>query len=198
MSYKPCSRSEGLAGLIVILGSPGSGKSTLATMLSEKICCDYIDVGVIVRERGMILGRDDERDALIIDEDAVRSLLLELVEEKRCLVVETVAPGAIPRDKVLLAVAVRCDPRVLTERLKQRGYSKRKIRENLEYEALDGSLFDALEIAPKDRVIEVDGCSSPPEKALREILESLKGSKRKIGRFNWSRRFMEMLESEEI
>ncbi len=67
-------------------------------------------------------------------------------------------------------VVLRAAPRVLRQRLAERGWSPAKIAENVEAEALDVILVEALEL--NDRVREIDGTDMTPEQvaaAVREI-----------------------------
>ncbi len=185
---------SGPSGLIVVIGAPASGKSTLCRRLAEVLGCRHINVGDIAKDRGYTLGRDEERDTLILDEDNIREEISRILRVEKCLVIETISPYAIPQENVILVVVVRCKPSVLLERLKSRRYSSLKIRENLEYEAIDGPLQDALEIAEWDRIIQVDGCRSDLDNEIENILMKLEG--KSVGRrFNWTNDFMSLLES---
>ncbi len=181
------------SGLIVVLGAPASGKSTLCRRLAEVMGCPHINVGDLAKERGYTLGKDEERDTLILDEDSIRREISKILEREGCLVVETISPYAIPPSDVILVVVVRCKPSILLERLRSRGYNHLKIRENVEYEAIDGPLQDALEIAGWDRIIQVDGCGGDLDREIEHVLMKLEG--REISRrFDWTEDFMSILE----
>ncbi len=191
--YKHFSRD--LHGIIVVIGAPGSGKTTLAKRLASEIGCDYLNVGSLAKERGFILGMDHERGSFILDEELISNEIRKLVDDK-CLIVETISPNAVPKDLVIIAVAIRCLPSLLLERLRSRGYSTNKIRENIEYEVIDGPIYDALLITERDKVVEVDGCESELDNEIRVILDFLRGERgRELGRFNWSSDFMSIIDS---
>ncbi len=181
------------SGLIIVIGAPASGKSTLCRRLAEVLGCRHINVGDMAKERRYILGRDEERDTLILDEDSIREEISRILRAEECLVVETISPYAIPQEDVILVVVVRCRPSVLLERLELRGYRPLKIRENVEYEAIDGSLQDALEIAEWDKIVQVDGCSGDLDREVEHVLMKLEG-KDVSRRFNWTDDFMSLLE----
>ncbi|MEM2189241.1 MAG: AAA family ATPase [Candidatus Korarchaeum sp.] len=170
----------------MVLGAPGSGKTAVAKALSERLNCAYLNVGDLALEKGFIIERDVERDSYVMDEDKVREEISGILEKTSCLVIETISPYAIPKERVSLVVVVRCRPSLLLRRLRERGYSGRKIRENVEYEAIDGPLFDAMEIS--DRVLEVDGC----EGTLEDELEVAISGKRR--RFDWTQDFLSILD----
>ncbi len=181
------------SGLIVVLGAPASGKSTLRQRLAEVLGCHHISVGDLAKEKGYILGRDEERDSLILDEDSIREEISSILQLEECLIVETISPYAIPPDDVVLVVVVRCRPSILLERLRSRGYNHPKIRENVEYEAIDGPLQDALEIVDSNKIVQVDGCGGDLDREIEYVLMKLEG--RDISRrFNWTEDFMSILE----
>jgi adenylate kinase len=59
-----------------------------------------------------------------------------------------------------VAWVVRCDPDALRPRLESRGYAASKVRENLEAEALDIILAEAVDSCP--RVVQRDGTRRTP------------------------------------
>lgn len=186
--------SKDLKGIIVVIGAPASGKTTIAKTLSEILNCKYINAGELAIERGFLLGEDQVRRSLILDEDPIKEEILSLLKENGCLIVETISPGVIPREKVVAVVAVRCRPSILVKRLRDRGYPSEKIRENLEYEVIDGPLYDGMEISSEDRIIEVDGCEGNLRDELGKIMKFLMGERFKLGTFNWMRDFMKLLD----
>ena len=61
------------------------------------------------------------------------------------------------------SIVLRLSPRELEPRLENRGYLPEKIRENLEAEALDVILVEAVELS--DRVDEIDTTGRSPQEA---------------------------------
>ncbi|MGB0653340.1 MAG: hypothetical protein ACPGQL_09090, partial [Thermoplasmatota archaeon] len=66
------------------------------------------------------------------------------------------------------AWVLRCDPRVLRGRLEARGYPPGKVTENLEAEALDLILMEALD--SDARVVQVDVTERSPADAVEALL----------------------------
>jgi len=186
--------SAGLRGVIAVLGAPASGKTTIARRLSQVIGCGYVDAGELAKEGGLSLGMDEERGSLIINEEAVRERIEDILSGEGCLIVETVSPHVIPTELLVLVVVVRCRPSILLSRLRARGYPGPKIRENVEYEAVDGPIYDALEIADEGRVVEVDGCEGNLESEVELVMRAI-GGKGVLGRFNWAEDFMSILDT---
>ena len=54
---------------ILVTGTPGVGKTTFSQMLAEELGFTHINVGEIVRERGLHDGRNEEFDSLELNED---------------------------------------------------------------------------------------------------------------------------------
>lgn len=172
----------------MVLGAPGSGKTVVAKALSERFKCAYLNAGELALKKDYIIERDVERDSYVIDEGKVREEISGILEEVPCLVVETINPYVIPKGRVSLVVVVRCRPSLLLRRLRERGYSPRKVRENVEYEAIDGPLFDALELASEERIFQVDGC----EGILEDELDRF--PRERSRRFDWTQDFLSILE----
>lgn len=90
-------------------------------------------------------------------------------------------------------VLLRCDPLVLVERLRARGWSEAKVRENVEAEALDvlaAEVMDAAE-ATGARAVEVDVTGLSVDAAAEKVWgiveggpQALKGAS--VGTARWS------------
>jgi adenylate kinase len=89
-------------------------------------------------------------------------------------------------------VVIRTHPKIIGERLSERGYPKKKISENVEAELVDVCLVEAID--KHENVIEVDATNKSPEEVASEILELLnKGIKRKIGIVDWTEVYDEII-----
>jgi adenylate kinase len=135
-----------------ITGTPGTGKSSAADELARR---GYPVVHLSETVEGYSLGRDPERDTLVIDEERWA---------REFTPVEGFAEGhlahLLPCD---LVVILRCRPDLLLSRLRARGYREEKCRENAEAEALDVCLIETLERHPPERVLEIDTSGLRPE-----------------------------------
>ena len=141
-----------------LTGTPGTGKTTVAALLPFRV----IDLNAVVREEELTLGTDPDRGCLIADVEALAERLDELAPEGDDGIV--VLEGHFSHQFASEAIVLRTRPRVLKERLLQRGYPEEKVRENLEAEALDVILVEAAQWC--ERVSEIDAtCLSPEEVA---------------------------------
>jgi adenylate kinase len=89
-------------------------------------------------------------------------------------------------DKVII---LRCHPKYLKRRLESKGWSTKKIKENVEAEALDIILCEAAELYPEDSIFEIDTTHRKVEETLSCILEivesNFKSKKYSIGKIDW-------------
>lgn len=119
---------------VFITGTPGTGKSSLAAAFGDRFPIPVFNVGVKAKVMGLVLGRDEERDADVVDEDSVERIAQAVERKHDEFVFEGhLAHYAKPREGAILICAT-CPIEILKERLEERGYSDAKVRENLDAE----------------------------------------------------------------
>lgn len=114
---------------IIITGTPGTGKTLVANALGELLKTRVIHINEYAKEHNLVIGEED--GSLVIDMLPLRELL-----NKEMGIIE----GHLACEFKLrnsFVIVLRCDPKILKKRLQTRGYSPKKIKENLEVEALD-------------------------------------------------------------
>lgn len=163
--------------LIVITGVPGTGKTTVSTLLAEELHAEHIELTRLVKDGGLSQGWDQERATTIADMRALRYAILNIIASTSGDIVIDghYSPEVAPRDDTSLTVVLRRSPWVLREELKARGYSTRKVRENVEAELLGTCLADALAAQEPIKVLEIDTTSGDPEDTVRLIMATLDG-----------------------
>ena len=139
-------------------GTPGTGKTTVAALLHYRV----LDINSLVRG-GMNLGQDPERGCLEADMDALAGHL-KFLDCKETVILE----GHFSHHFADWAIVLRLSPAALQPRLKKRGYSQAKIRENLEAEALDVILVEAVEMCRRVDEIDTTGRSAAEVAAMIE------------------------------
>jgi adenylate kinase len=131
--------------MIGITGTPGTGKSAVARVMAER---GFRVIHLVDTVGPYILERDEGRDTLVVDEYAWAEEFTPIDG-----IVEGHIAQYLPCDRIIV---LRCHPNVLALRLKQRGYTAEKIRENCEAEALDIILQETIERFHTDQIYEID------------------------------------------
>ncbi len=168
--------------ILVITGTPGTGKSTLCELLAECLGVRCFHVDELVKE-GMSLGYDRVRDSLIADIDGLREELGGI----GVAVIEGHYSHLLGIEDLI--IVLRTNPLVLEQRLRDKGFSDEKIKENLECEALDLCLIESLD--RNKNVFEVDTTNLKPAEAVEIILNILdgRGDEYRPGKIDWSEEY---------
>ena len=183
--------------IYIVTGTPGVGKSSISKMLASILGARLISISELVKKEGLYTGWDEKRETLIADTDRLSERISEIINaERRTIIIEGhYAVHVVPPEKVDLIFVLRRDPRKLKKTLEDRGYSRRKVMENLAAEILDVCLFDAVDICGVEKVCEIDTTSRSPEEIVDEIILVIKGERKpEVGIVDW----LGMLESEGI
>ncbi|HRZ19130.1 MAG TPA: AAA family ATPase [Methanofastidiosum sp.] len=146
---------------ILISGVPGVGKTLISKKVAETLNLTYINIGDFAKENFEFPVEEDE---IIIDEEAVENKLLGLDN----VIIDSHIP--FKADK---AIILRCNPKILLERLNLRGYSKRKIQDNLMSEILDYEIYAAKEIFSDEDIYEV--LSEDVNETMIEVMNVING-----------------------
>ena len=139
---------------IIVTGTPATGKTTLAKALAKKISADCIDVTAIIKDCKISEGYDKERKCEIVDTNKLNTMLKQMIEESdKTLVIDSHMSQDLPKSHVKLCIVTKCELKELKKRLEKRGYSKEKVRENLDSEIFDICFNEAKEKDHDIRVI---------------------------------------------
>jgi adenylate kinase len=148
---------------IALTGTPGTGKTTVAALLPYRV----IDINALVKE-GLNLGIDPRRGCLDADMDALARRLEKMASGEICIL-----EGHFSHHFADWCIVLRLAPSELGKRLEARDYSQEKIRENLEAEALDVILVEAVELC--GRVDEIDTTGKTPQEVALLVIKIIEG-----------------------
>ncbi len=160
--------------IVALTGTPGTGKSSVAEELEG---FEVLDLTEFVQEEDLgTQGEEFEADV----EAMVEALEKELEVQKN-VILEGHLSHHYPAD---ICVVLRTRPDVLRERLERRDYSPGKVRENVEAEALDTVLSEAVE--EQETVIEVDTTEMTAEETAASIRQKIDEGVPDYGSIDWS------------
>jgi len=148
--------------MVGIAGTPGTGKTAVGDTLArrgERVVrvADTVAPFVVAEEEGV---REVDEEAWVAAFEPVDGY------------VEGGLAHLLPCDRVVI---LRCRPDVLRRRLEARGYPAAKVRENLEAEALDLVLCEALELHPPDRLLEIETTARSAEETADLVAAFVEG-----------------------
>jgi adenylate kinase len=84
-------------------------------------------------------------------------------------------------------IVLRCRPDELKARLTKRKYRTKKIRENVEAEALDVCLIETVEMHPASHILELDTTGHDPSYCAERIEQFVQGEiPSAFGTIDWS------------
>lgn len=154
---------------ILITGTPGTGKSTLAAELAQKTNLKYVNIGEIAKDGQLFEGWDEQYQCPILDEDRVIDELEEVMSAGGNIV-DYHGCEFFPERWFDIVFVLRTDNSVLYERLENRGYSGKKLEDNIQCEIFQTILDEARDSYKVDIVHELP--SNNPED-LEDNLEKI-------------------------
>jgi adenylate kinase len=169
-----------LKKVIGITGTPATGKRSVGKELAKILNFSLIHINEAAREANAI---DDSGEVSI---RKLRKRLKEILKDKKAVVIGHLLPYVLKRSEVDLVIVLRCHPNELERRLIQRGYSNKKVKENVASEILDLILYDCIKKFGKEKVCEIDTTYLTPTSVAKQIFEILQGKReKKIGIADW-------------
>ena len=157
---------------VVVTGTPGTGKTSAVEVLESDANFDLevVHLNDLIRDEDLWDERDEERDSLVADLDAVA----ERLEGREDLLIESHLAHYLDADRV---VVLRCHPEELERRLIERGESEAKAHENAESEALDVILSEAVAEHGMESVYEIETTDLTPDEVADEIAAVVAGDR---------------------
>lgn len=145
---------------VALTGTPGTGKTTAAQTASLPL--EIVHLNDLIADADLTVGADSDRETAIADIDAISAHLAD----REDVLIESHLSHLLSVDRVIV---LRCAPRVIEERLSERGEPPATVTENAESEALDVILAEAVDRHGLDSVYEIDTTDESPEEVARRI-----------------------------
>jgi len=163
---------------IVISGTPGVGKTKVSLKLASLLNAQYVNLSDFAIERKLYQYFDVEKSSYVIDEESLRREISNVIRSYEGYVIIDSHYGEIVSDNLIEKIFVlRLNPRELLKRLESKGWSKEKVKENVEAEILGICTQNALNEHPKEKVCEIDVTDKSVDDVVKEIISILRGEK---------------------
>jgi adenylate kinase len=171
--------------VIAVSGTPGTGKTSFARNLAPKLGAKLIDLNSLIKKEGIF--ELDADGTAVADIRAMRKKFGEVLKKTRGnVVVEGLLAHFLPSKSITHVVVLRTRPKVLKTRLKKRGYSGSKLQDNLESEALDIILWEAVQAHGKHKIYEIDTTKLKVGEAVKLFLDAMDSKvSLKSGKVDW-------------
>lgn len=156
--------------VVIVTGTPGTGKTLLAKELAKK-GFEYVDANKVIEENKLVESFDKKRDTNVVDEKKLSDAFVKLIKSSKAanIVIDSHMSHCIPAKYVDVCIVTKCGLKVLKKRLEKKGYSKEKVRENLDAEILDICLNEADEAGHK--LLIVDTTKRSPKEIAKSLLK---------------------------
>ncbi|MCS7115110.1 MAG: adenylate kinase family protein [Candidatus Bathyarchaeota archaeon] len=175
--------------VVLVTGTPCVGKSSVACLLAEKFNALYINLTELALRENLVLGRDEKRDTMVVDEDRMKRIISKIVEscaEQTVIVDGHYAANVVPKKFATHVFVLRRDPVELRRFMEKAGFTGNKLWENLAAEILDVCLVEALKVYGNEKVCEINVSGKSVEDVAAEIIEVLNGSRKcYVGVVDW-------------
>jgi adenylate kinase len=155
--------------IVSISGTPGTGKTEVAKALAERLDWDLIELNELAKLKGMYSGYDEARKCKIVDVVGLKREVEELSKNRKNLVLESHYAHDMPCDTVVI---LRTNPVELRRRLVGKGWTKKKIDENIQAEIMEVCKSEALE--QDKQVMEFDTSGKTGKMIASEIMKRLR------------------------
>ena len=168
--------------LVAVTGTPGTGQTSVCTLLKG---VTVIDLHTLAEGHSELFSRDKKRKSLDVDVKTLRKFIPKSDGA-------TILDGHLSHHmKPDFAIVLRCSPEVLAKRLAKRRWSKAKVRENIEAEAVDVILIEAMDSC--NEVFEIDTTEMTPLQVSKAVAEIIRGESGKYrpGNVDWSSEVMD-------
>ncbi len=178
--------------VIAVTGTPGTGKTTFSRALCRHLSAELFDLNQFIDSTGIY--RLDDEGTKVVDIRKMRSGFRKTIRDLQGhVIVDGLLSHFLPSDVITHVVVLRAHPRVLEKRLKRRGFEGKKLEDNLEAEALDVVLWEAVENHGVLKVYEIDTTKASVERCARDFMSAMVGKKDlRPGKISWLEEYFQL------
>jgi len=162
---------------LALTGTPGVGKTASSELVNS---IRVVHLNDLIERSAAVVGTDILRSTKEVD---VRKLSREVARLEGDMLIEGHLSHLLG---VEVAIVLRCSPNLLGERLWAKGWPDEKVRENMEAEAVDVILIEAVEAVKT--VCEIDTTTKSVQDVALAVDEIVAGETQKypVGHVDWS------------
>jgi len=172
-------RAKG-SGMLGITGTPGTGKKSVAPIVAKRLRMKCLGLNDLAGSYGLV-----DRKSGAVDTQKLRARLKGDLSGN-AVVYGHLLPHVVPSSSLSKVVVLRCEPGVLKERLRLRGYSPPKIVENVEAELIGIVSSDAFDAYGGAKTWEVDTTGASPTSAASAVIKIAVSKPREAPRIDWT------------
>lgn len=168
--------------LFALTGTPGVGKTTISNGLRAK-GYEVIDLHQYITDNGLLGSFDKKMNTFNVDTDKLSKSFEHLKAKNSIVIIDGHLAHFVNCDTIIV---IRCNPAVIYERLKKRGYDRDKILENVQAEVLDVILCESVDTGLP--IFELDCTSLSIDEAVERTEDIIhkKANNCKPGNIDWT------------
>ena len=155
----------------VITGNPGVGKHTVTKEISKILNLPIFDINQIAKEQNSFERTTETND---VDVDKLEKIIKEKILQPS-LIVGHLAPYVLGSEQIKKVVVLRKNPYDLIQIYQSRGYSERKIKDNIGSESLGIILYDSLTKFGTEKTVQIDVSEKTSEETVKKVIGIIKG-----------------------
>src|SRR3989344_1878067 len=140
--------------IIIVTGCPATGKTTVARKIAKSRKLKYIGVNQLINDNKLYSYYSKKDRSYVVDVKKLNKFLIGLIKKNKNLVIDSHLSHYLPSKYVDLCIVTKCNLKELKKRLERRGYSKEKIRANIDCEIFDVCYIECLENGHKVKVVD--------------------------------------------
>eukprot|EP00245_Coleochaete_scutata_P006543 TRINITY_DN21019_c0_g1_i1.p1 TRINITY_DN21019_c0_g1~~TRINITY_DN21019_c0_g1_i1.p1 ORF type:complete len:195 (+),score=37.65 TRINITY_DN21019_c0_g1_i1:38-586(+) len=144
MEHDPRVAGQRLKPNVLVTGTPGTGKTSLCSLLASSTGLSCVNIGDLVREKELHSGWDEEYGCHILDEDKLCDELEDRMVEGGNII-DYHSCDFFPERWFDAVVVLQTDNSLLYDRLSNRGYTGKKLSDNIECEIMQVLAEEARE-----------------------------------------------------